>query len=94
MEPRSGFLESLWGVEWVFLSYLYLIQDFFGNANLHLIFFKKSTLKHWKHFFGESKQTHSTPHEGFIFIVTGVTVHTENGNNNISRAMFCLSMYI
>ena len=46
VEPRSaGFLESLWGVEWVFsqrsvfLWYLYLIQDFFGNANLHLIFF-------------------------------------------------------
>ena len=33
-----------------------------------LFSFKESTLKHWKHFFGESKQTHSTPHEGFIFV--------------------------
>ena len=68
--PREELSESF-PQRSVFLWYLYLIQDFFGNANLHLIFFLKIHFKTLETLLWGKIQTHSTPHEGFIFVAFG-----------------------
>ena len=65
--PREELSESF--PKEVFFCGIYIWFKIFLEMPIYTLFsFKKSTLKHWKHFFGESKQTHSTPHEGFIFV--------------------------
>ena len=65
--PREELSESF--PKEVFFCGIYICFKIFLEMPIYTLFsFKKSTLKHWKHFFGESKQTHSTPHEGFIFL--------------------------
>ena len=65
---NQGFWSEYFTKE-VFFCGIYTWFKIFLEIPIYTLFsFKKSTLKHWKHFFCESKQTHSTPHEDFIFV--------------------------